>query len=105
MKLHDGSDVTDVASKNQTDIVTDRARYRQEASDSLAFAAANAKFLYNSKHKPMTMEPGEKAFVKLHKGYRIPGLENAKLSNQRAGPFTILRRIGDLVYELDLPPI
>lgn len=105
MKLHDGSDVTDVASKNQTDIVTDRARYRQEASDSLAFAAANAKFLYDSKHKPMTMEPGEKAFVKLHKGYRIPGLENAKLSNQRAGPFTILRRIGDLAYELDLPPI
>ena len=104
-KLNDGSDVTDVLAKDQTDVVNDRARYRQEASDALAFAAVDAKFRYDSKHKALVMEKGDKAFVKLHRGYRLPGLENAKLSNQRAGPFTILERVGNLAYRLDLPAI
>ena len=51
------------------------------------------------------MKPKEKAFVKLHKEYRILDLENVKLFNQKVEPFTILRRIEDLIYELNLPPI
>ena len=43
--------------------------------------------------------------MKLHKGYHLLGLENAKLSNQRVGPFIILERIGELAYKLDLPDI
>lgn len=33
------------------------------------------------------------------------GLENPKLSNQRAGPFTVLEAHGHLAFRLDLPPI
>ena len=44
-------------------------------------------------------------FLTLHKGYRIPGLENSKLSNQRCGPFKVLKKVGNLAYKLDLPPI
>lgn len=39
----------------------------------------------------------------LHKGYRLPGHGNCKLSHHRTGPFTIQRRIGQLAYELEFP--
>ena len=44
------------------------------------------------------------AFLRLHHGYNLPHKPNKKLSNQRAGPFLIKRRVGNLAYELDLPP-
>lgn len=50
------------------------------------------------------MKPGTKAFLRLHHGYRVPGHANRKLSNQRIGPFLIKRRVGNLAYELELPP-
>ena len=67
--------------------------------------SADAKVRYDVRHKPVTLEPGDLAFVKLHKGYHLPGLENSKLSNQRAGPFKVLRKYGNLAYKLDLPEI
>ncbi|KAL9069176.1 MAG: hypothetical protein Q9161_005699 [Pseudevernia consocians] len=36
---------------DQTDVINDREQYCQEASDSLAFAAADTKSRYDSKHK------------------------------------------------------
>ncbi len=105
MKLNDGTDVTNVAVKGQTDVIDDRNRNRQEAIDALAFAAAEMKIRYDERHKLLIMEPGDKAYVKLHHGYKLPGLENAKLSNQRTGPFPILRQWGNLTYELDLPKL
>ena len=105
MKLNEGLDVSDVASKDQTDITDARIRARQDATDAIAFVAFDAKSRYDVSHIPLLMDPGDMAFVKLHKGYRLPGLENPKLSSQRAGPFKILERIGNLAYKLELPPI
>lgn len=105
MRLNEGMDVSNVPAKDQTDVVNERLRNRQEAADALAFAAADSKARYDAGHKALVMEVGDKAFIKLHKGYHLPGLENAKLSNQRAGPFTILKRYGNLAYKLDLPEI
>ncbi len=79
-----------------------RQMYREEAEDSIAFANATSKSYYDAKHTPLTI--GSKAYLRLFHGYTIPGLTNRKLSNQRVGPFKILRRIGALAYELDLPP-
>jgi hypothetical protein len=42
--------------------------------------------------------------LKLHHGYRIPGVKNRKLSIQRVGRFKIKRRVSPLVYELELSP-
>ena len=105
MKLNDGLDVSNVGAKDQTDVIDTRNRNRQEAADALAFAAFDAKTRYDGKHKAMVMEVGDKAFIKLHHGYHLPGLENAKLSNQRTGPFTVLARYGKLAYELELPKV
>lgn len=75
-----------------------------EADEAIAFANASAKARYNGKHKPLELATGEKVFLRLHKGYTIPSLANQKLSLQRVGPFIIKRKIGELAYELDLPP-
>lgn len=50
------------------------------------------------------MNPGDKAYLKLHAGYKLPGKPNKKISNQRCPPFLVKRRIDRLAYELDLPP-
>ena len=46
--------------------------------------------------------PGDKAFLKLHKGYKVPSQENRKLSNQRCGSFLMKKRVERLSYELNL---
>lgn len=78
---------------------------RDEAEESIAFANASAKARYDSKHKPLSFEVNDEAYLRLHKGYTIPGLSNRKLGPQREGPFRIKRKVGSLAYELDLPPI
>jgi hypothetical protein len=50
------------------------------------------------------MDVGDRAFLRLHRGYNLPGKPNRKLSEQRTGLFEIVRRVGKLAYELKLPP-
>ena len=50
----------------------------------------------------MNFKAGDKVFLRLHHGYTLPDVTNRKLSNQRAGLFKILRKIGYLAYELEL---
>ena len=78
--------------------------FQKEAGEATAFAAAKAKILYDKRHQHLKLNPGDKAYLRLHHGYSLPSQTNAKLSNQRTGPFLIKRRIGKLAYELDLPP-
>jgi hypothetical protein len=78
-----------------------RQRDAEVATD---FANDAAKQYYDAKHQPLTMDVGDRAFLKLHRGYKLPGNPNRKLSEQRTGPFEIIRRVGKLAYELKLPP-
>ena len=103
MKLNEGAP-HEVMEKEQPEVTETRNVNRRQAADSLAFAAVDAKQRYDTKHVPLSMEEGDLVFLTLHKGYRIPGLDNSKLSNQRCGPFKILKKIGTLAYKLDLPP-
>ncbi|KAH8803727.1 hypothetical protein F5882DRAFT_392148 [Hyaloscypha sp. PMI_1271] len=50
------------------------------------------------------MDVGDMAFLRLHRGYNLPGKPNRKLSEQRTGLFEIVRRVGKMAYELKLPP-
>ncbi|TAQ84474.1 hypothetical protein B7494_g7190 [Chlorociboria aeruginascens] len=76
---------------------------RVDVSDSIADAAVMMKFYYDKKHKSISMKVGDKAFIKLHKGYTIPSATSKKLHQQRVGPFTIIEKIGQLAYKLDIP--
>ena len=91
------------ADKSHEQMVLDREVFRQEVRDSLTWANAKAKLWYDHKHKPLIMKPGDKAWLRLHRGYCLPGKPNRKLSQQRMGPFKILERIGQLAYRLELP--
>ena len=80
-----------------------RLQVKQEASDAVFFGNAKAKLMYDKRHKPLLLKEGDKAYLRLHKGYKLPGEPNRKLFNQRCDPFLIKRRIGRLAYELELP--
>lgn len=42
-------------------------------------------------------------YLRLHRGYSVPGLKSKKINQQIVRLFKILRRVGKLAYELDLP--
>ena len=77
---------------------------REEADDAIAFANAMAKTRYDSTHKALRIQEGSMVYLRLHHEYSIPGV-NPKLSNQRVGPFKVLKKIGNLAYRLELPAI
>lgn len=78
-------------------------RYRNEAKEATAFAAMSAKRIYDKKHSPLHLRPGDFAYLHLHKGYKIPSAWNKKLGDQYAGPFRVIKKIGRLAYRLKLP--
>lgn len=81
-----------------------RLAKREEADDAIAFASIIMKARYDARHLPLDLNEGDQVFLKLHDGYSIPGLANRKLSQQRVGPFKIIKKVGSLAYKLDLPP-
>lgn len=78
---------------------------RKEARDALAFANMNYKRHYDRKHQPLFLKVGEYALLKLHKGYSIPSTIGVtkKLTQQYAGPFKVLAKVGRLAYKLKIP--
>ena len=62
---------------------------RQEADDAMAFANIATKSRYDRLHKALRLEEGSLVYLRLHHGYKIPGVHH-KYSNQRVGPFKIL---------------
>ncbi|KAN0085522.1 hypothetical protein V8E54_001989 [Elaphomyces granulatus] len=86
------------------DFKAERKAHQQEAQDSIAWANLAMKKRYDKRHTPLLLNPGDLVMLKLHHGYRIPGVKNRKLSIQRVGRFKIKRRVSPLVYELELSP-
>lgn len=81
-----------------------RLAKREEAEDCIAFANAMMKTRYDGKHKEFSAKVNDEVFLRLHHGYKIPGVSNRKLSQQRVGPFRVLHKVGSLAYKLELPP-
>ena len=77
---------------------------RDAADKAIAFLNTILKKYYNKKHILLYLKEGSYAYLKLHYRYKIPRLTNRKLSQQRAGPFKVLEKVGNLVYQLELPP-
>ena len=62
------------------DMLLDRETFRQEAADAVVWVNTKAKIWYDRKHKPLMMRVGDKAWVRLHHGYGLPGLTGRKFS-------------------------
>lgn len=80
-----------------------RDHLRQDAKLAMDFAAAQAKRQFDRSHRSLEFSPGDKVLLRLHDGYHLPGEPPKKYSQQRAGPWVVKRRVGDLAYELDFP--
>jgi hypothetical protein len=89
-----------------TDFIERRRMVRKDLEDALAVAKARMAVYFNEKHEPPKFLVGDRVWLKLVKGgrrgYQLPG--GSKLSSIRAGPYRIVKKVGQLAYELDLPP-
>lgn len=87
-------------------VYRDHVGPRLDAEEALKYASMRMKWYYDQQHRPISFEPGDKVFVKLHKGYALPTTKTVgpKFSQQYAGPYTVLQKIGRHAYRIDLPP-
>lgn len=76
---------------------------RTEASNAIAYAQEIAKAYHDEKRVPLDLAVDDKVYIRLHKGYNLPGEKNRKLSAQRARPFTVKECFKN-AYRLDIPP-
>lgn len=76
---------------------------RIDAVDAIALTAMEAKRYYDGRHKAAFLKEDDMAYLRLHRGYTVLGLKSRKINQQMVGPFKVLRRVGRLAYELDLP--
>lgn len=74
-----------------------------DAKDAITLAAIKMKEYYDAKHLPQFFDTGNLVNLRLHKGYRVPGITSKKIGPQLVGPFKIVERIGRLAYRLELP--
>ena len=97
----------DAVPSSTSDWVQARDEIQQSARDALIFAQAKMSIYYDKKHKPLTLRPGDKAFISLtgsmEAGYHLPNTISHKLSPQCVSPFEVIRAVGRLVYELKIP--
>ena len=84
-------------------IETIRQTHQDEAVVLIDAAGEIAKLRYNDKHSPTSYEVGDIVYLRLGKGYHLPGKPARKLSPTRAGPFKVLAKIGNAAYKLDFP--
>ena len=84
--------------------VENRVQIRQDAADAMRMAQTRMKVYFDSKHAPVTLTGSVylRLATGIKKGYRLAGA--SKLSPVKMGPFRIKSRVGDLAYEIELPP-
>lgn len=102
-KVNDILDLlANLPSKNYSQL---RQLKREKAKFVMTFAAAFNKSRYDAVHQALDVKIKNKVYLRLHQGYIIPGLFNHKLFHQRVGPFTVLEKIGNLAFRLELPSV
>ena len=74
-----------------------------DAKDAIAFATMKMKAYYDNRHTPMYFDVGDMVKLRLHRGYKVPGILPHKIGPQFVGPFRVTERIGKLAYRLQLP--
>lgn len=87
--------------KQVDDIRFMREHLRRDAQLSMDIVAAEAKRLYDAKHRQIEFNVGDKVWLKYGKAYK-PMLKGSKKTRPlRGGPYTITRKVTSLAYELN----
>lgn len=73
-----------------------------DAKDAIAFASLRIKEYYDARHQRKFFNVDD-LVNRLHRGYRIPVITSRKIGQQLVRPFKVLKRIGRLAYQLELP--
>ena len=74
-----------------------------DAKDAIALASIKMKEIYDSRHAPIFFKEGDLVNLRLHRGYNVPAITSKKTGQQFVGPFRVLKRVGNLAYQLELP--
>jgi hypothetical protein len=75
---------------------------RKKAADVIDFVNARFKIIYDDKHKSLAFNFEDKVYLRLHHEYSLSKKENVKLSSQRSNSYTIVRKVKNAAYKLDL---
>lgn len=87
----------------------ERKLLRAKIADAMSFAGLKMALYFDPKHERPNFVVGESAYVNINRrmgqpGYRVTGVNSRNLGPQRVGPYRIVRQVGSLAYELELPP-
>ena len=85
-----------------------REMLRKDAADAISLAQQEMIKYGDKKRKPISFAVGDMVFLRLaspssKSGYVLPATMKPKISQQRAGPFEILKVVGKNAYKLKLP--
>jgi hypothetical protein len=86
------------------DIIKDAEEKVRLIRDRLKIAQSRQKSYTDSKHREVTYEVGDRAYLRVSPlcGVKRFGVKG-KLAPRFVGPFKVLARKGEVVYELELP--
>lgn len=79
---------------------------RYDAEQALRLAAVIMKNAYDRNHMHIAFNPGDQVYIRLFDGYNIAANVGRpkKFAQHYAGPFCVVKHVGHLAYQLELPP-
>ncbi|KAL0938012.1 uncharacterized protein CTRU02_207743 [Colletotrichum truncatum] len=80
-----------------------RKIYQDEAAALIDIANSLRKERYDKKHSDVRFSVGDEVWIRLGKGFHLPGQRHNKWTSRRMGPFRIVRIVSPTAYEVDLP--
>ena len=75
---------------------------RENVEAAMTFANALSKARYDAIHKTLELKIDDKMYLRLHHDYTISSLFNHKLSKQRVELFSVIEKIDNLAFRLQL---
>ena len=68
-----------------------RLQFKQEISNAVSFDNAKTKLMYDKRHKSFLLKKENKAYLRLHKKYKLSDEINKKIFNQKCDFFLMKR--------------
>ena len=93
-RTNDGNPITMIEEK--------KFMLKKKIKKTINHAQIMAKIRYDFKHKSLNLESGQKVYIKLHKNYNQSDLTNRKFSKQKIKSITILKKMENLTYKLNV---
>ena len=94
--------LTDLSFENYSQL---RQIKRDDVEAAMTFVSAFSKARYDEVHRAMKLKIDDKVYLRLHHDYTIFDLSNHKLTEQRMRSFSIIEKIDNLVFRLQLSSV